>query len=146
MSRRRPGRLPRWQEWAVYIGFALLLATGIAWLLLDKFVRVAGDFGPVPHPAEHLALVVHGIAAYGFLIVAGAMIPVHIRVGWNTRRNLKSGIGVVALLLFLTVSALSLYYVGNDAILSRVGLIHWLVGLIALPVLVIHVLGRGAAH
>src|SRR5207244_1641648 len=65
---RRPGRLPRWQEWSVYATLGALIATGIAWLLFDWFVRVNGEFGPGHHPAEHWTLIAHGVAAYAFLI------------------------------------------------------------------------------
>lgn len=140
MRARRPGRLPRWQEWAVYVSFGLLVATGTAWLVLDTFVRVDGDFGPEHHPAEHWALVAHGVTAYAFLIVAGAMIPVHITLGWNIGRNLKSGLTLAGMCLVLAATALGLYYFADDIARSGVSIIHWGLGLIAVPVLVIHAL------
>jgi hypothetical protein len=144
MSRRRPGRLPHWQEWTVYVSFGMLIATGIAWLLLEHFVRIAGEFGPEPHPAQRWTLVAHGLVAYGFLIVAGTMVPVHIIAGWNTRRNLKSGLTFAGTLLLLAVTALGLYYLGDDSVRGQVSLIHWVAGLVALPLLLIHALkGRG---
>lgn len=142
---RRPGRLPRWQEWSVYLTFGLLIATGIAWLLLDSFVRVGGEFGPEHHPSERWALVAHGVVAYGFLIVAGAMIPVHIVKGWSRRRNLMSGLILAGTLLLLGTTALGLYYVGEDLLRNFVSNVHWVVGLVALPALVIHALiGRSS--
>ena len=42
----------------MYVGFGVLLITGLTWLLLDKFVVVAGEFGPEHHPAEHITLIV----------------------------------------------------------------------------------------
>lgn len=141
MNRRRPGRLPRWQEFAVYLSFGLLVAGGIAWLLLDNFVRVAGAFGPEHHPGEQIALILHGVIAYAFLIVVGAMIPVHMIAGWNVGRNLKSGIAVVAVVLLLAITALGLYYLGDESVRLSAGLIHWLVGLVAVPLLLIHALG-----
>ena len=140
MKRRRPSRLPRWQEWTVYATFALLIATGIAWLLLEHFVRVAGEFGPEPHPAEHWALVAHGLVAYAFLIVMGTMVPVHIITGWNTRRNLKSGLTLGGTLLVLAATALGLYYLGDEIGRHWVSLVHWTVGLAAGAVLLIHAL------
>ena len=137
---RRPSRLPRWQEWSVYIGFGLLVATGIAWLLLEWFVRVAGDFGPEHHPAQQWMLIVHGVIAYVFLLVAGAMIPVHITLGWNIKRNLKSGLTLAGALLFLAASALCLYYLGNEIARHWMSVIHWSVGLAAVPLLLIHAL------
>lgn len=140
MTRRRAGRLPRWQEWTVYVSFGLLCASGIAWLLLDNFVRVAGEFGPQPHPAERWVLIVHGVVAYAFLIVAGTMVPVHIVAGWNKRRNLKSGLTFAGTLLLLALTALALYYLGDELVRPQVSLAHWIAGLAALPLLLIHAL------
>jgi hypothetical protein len=137
---RRPGRLPRWQEWSVYVSFSLLFATGIAWLLLDWFVRVAGDFGPEHHPAERWTLIAHGVVAYTFLAVAGAMIPVHITLGWNTRRSLKTGLTLASALLLLTLTALGLYSLGDETQRHWVSIIHWSVGLAAGAVLLVHAL------
>jgi hypothetical protein len=139
-KRRRPGRLPRWQEWSVYVGFGLLIATGLVWLWLDNFVRVAGEFGPEHHPAEQWTLIAHGVVAYAFLLIAGAMIPVHITLGWNTRRNLKSGLTLAGTLLLLAATALGLYYYSDEVGRSWVSIVHWGVGLIAVPVLLIHAL------
>ena len=146
MTKRPLGRLPRWQEWSVYLGFGVLLITGIAWLLLDNFVQVEGQFGPEHHPAEHLTLIVHGVVAYGFLIVGGTMFPVHITLGWNTKRNHKSGIVFAATLLILAATALGLYYLGDEVLRHRVSTIHWVAGVLALPALLFHALrGRNRA-
>lgn len=142
---RRPGRLPRWQEWSVYVTLGLLIMTGLVWLCLDNFVRVEGEFGPEHHPAEQTVLIAHGIAAYAFLIIGGAMIPVHITLGWNTRRHLKSGLTLAGTCLILGVTALGLYYVGGEISRSWVSIIHWIVGLVAIPALLIHALiGRSS--
>lgn len=140
MTKRRPGKLPRWQEWSVYVSFALLLVSGIGWLLFDNFVRVTGDFGPEHHPAEHITLIVHGVVAYAFMIVGGAMIPVHVALGWSRRKNHKTGIAFSAILLLLAATALGLYYVGEDALRARLSTIHWVAGLGALPLLLFHAL------
>lgn len=140
MTKRRPGRLPRWQEGCVYVTLGLLFTTGVAWLLMDSFVRVAGEFGPEHHPAQHWILLAHGVMAYAFLIVAGAMIPVHITLGWNTRRNLKSGLTLAGICLVLAATALGLYYVGDEISRSWVSAIHWLIGLVLIPALLIHAL------
>ena len=140
MIKRRPGRLPRWQEIAVYVTLSLLIATGVLWLLLDHFVRIAGEFGPEHHPAEHLVLIAHGVAAYAFLIIGGAMIPVHITLGWNIRRKLKSGLALAATCLFLAVTALGLYYTGDEVSRNWVSIAHWTVGLVLIPAFLTHAL------
>ena len=146
MTARRPTRLPRWHEWAVYSAFGALLLTGLAWLCFDKWVRVAGEFGPEHHPAEHVMLIVHGAAAYVFLIVAGALIPVHVKLGWSIGRNRVSGVTLAAILGVLALTALGLYYFGGDTARGWSSISHWTIGTAALPALVIHVIrGRRGA-
>lgn len=147
MTGRRPTRLPRWHEWAIYILFVVLLLTGLAWLALDQWVRVTGEFGPERHPAEHAALIVHGIAAYVFLMAAGALVPVHIKQGWSVGRNKASGLTVASLLGLLALSALGLYYLGGDVARNTTSIVHWAIGIGALPALLVHALGgrRGPA-
>ena len=139
-QRRRPTKLPRWQELAVYSSFVVLLLSGVVWLILDRWVRVAGEFGPEHHPAEHVSLILHAIGAYAFLVILGAMIPVHIPLGWNLRRNRISGAVLLTIFSLLSLTALGLYYVGEDTLRSSTSLIHWVVGLIAVPGLLIHVM------
>ena len=144
MTVRRPTKLPRWHEWSIYVTFGLLLVTGVAWLVLDHWVRVEGEFGPEHHPAEHLMLILHGIAAYAVLIVAGALIPVHIKLGWSIRRNLRSGIAIASALVVLGFTALGLYYLSAEGPRALASLAHWLVGIAAAPLLAVHVI-RGRA-
>lgn len=138
--RRRPTNLPRWQELAVYVSGAILLVTGIAWLILDKWVRTVGEFGPEHHPAQHWTLIAHAIGAYAFLVVIGMLIPVHIPLGWNRNRNRVSGITVLTICAILALTALGLYYIGEDVTRSWASLAHWTVGLAAAAILMIHVI------
>ena len=138
MNARRPSRLPRLQEWSVYFSCGLLIASGIAWLIFDQWVRIAGEFGSERHPVQHMTLILHGVAAYAFLIVAGSIIPVHVRLGWTLRRNRKSGLTLAMLCILLAVTALGLYYLGDDVSRHWASLVHWVVGLAALPALVLH--------
>lgn len=137
-KRARPTRLPRWQEYAVYVSLGALTLTGLVWLGLDWGVRVEGEFGPERHPAEHWALIAHGIAAYAFLVVGGAMIPVHVKLGWSLERNKVSGLWLGVGSVVAAITALGLYYLGGDGSRSIASLAHWLVGLVLIPALIIH--------
>lgn len=134
----RPTRLPRWQEYAVYVSLGALTLTGLAWLGLDWGVRIEGEFGPERHPAEHWALIAHGIAAYAFLVVGGAMIPVHVKLGWSLDRNKASGLWLGVGSVVAAISALGLYYLGGEGARSTASMAHWLVGLVLIPALIIH--------
>ena len=146
MNPPRPTRLPRWQELAVYLTLGALLVSGVAWLVLDQWVRLEGEFGPEHHPAQHWLLIGHAVFAYGALIVAGAMIPVHIKLGWAIRRNRESGTVLAATLTVLAVTALGLYYVGEEVARHWTSVVHWIVGLLLLPAILVHAIrGRRGA-
>ena len=136
----RPTRLSRWQEWSVYLSLGLILTTGIAWLLLDWFVRVPSEFGPEHHPAEHWSIVAHGIGAYFFMVVLGSLIPVHIKLGWILGRNRLSGSALAGNILVLSLTALGLYYVSDDIFRNWISVAHWSLGLLAVPAILVHVL------
>jgi hypothetical protein len=135
-------RLQRWHEWLVYGSTALLTLTGIAWLLLDRFGKVEAEFGPEPNPALPWLLMAHGIAAYAFVIIAAMLIPVHMRLGWNSGRNRSSGLWLVSFGLFLLLTGLGLYYATQEGLCSATSLAHWIAGL-ALPLLIVIHLVRG---
>ena len=138
MKPRQQTRLPRWQEWAVYTSLGLLMTTGVGWLIFDQWIRIAGDFGPEHHPAERWTLIVHGVGAYAFLIIGGAMIPVHIQLGWRIGRNRASGVTLASGCVILALTALGLYYFGDEIARRWTSIVHWGIGLTIIPALLIH--------
>lgn len=137
-------KLPRWHEWLVYASSGLLLATGIAWLLFDRYGKVEGDFGPEPNPYLPWLLLAHGVAAYAFAIVAAMLVPVHMKLGWSSGRNRRSGLLVVSITLFLVLTGLALYYSTAEGLRPAASLSHWAVGVVLPVFTVIHVV-RGKA-
>jgi hypothetical protein len=140
------GKLPWGHELAAYFSLGLLALTGIAWLVLDKWVRVEGAFGPEHHPAQAWALILHGVLAYAFLIVAGMLAPVHMRLGWSAGRNRGTGIALATISLVLAVTGLLLYYAAAERLRSGASLVHWSVGLGGTVIFLLHALrGRHAS-
>jgi hypothetical protein len=135
-----PARLPRWHELAAYLSLGLLALTGIAWLVLDRWVRVSGEFGPEHHPAQAWMLVLHGVVAYVFLLVAGMLVPAHILPGWRIGRNRKSGVTLVATCLLLAATALLLYYTAAEKLRAGASLLHWTLGCAATIIFLVHVI------
>lgn len=131
--------LPRWHEWLVYVSVGLLTVTGLAWLSVDEFGKVQGEFGPEQNPALPWLLLAHGVVAYAFLVIAAMLVPVHIRLGWNALRNRVSGVSLVAIALLLAATGLLLYYTTAEGLRAVSSIFHWAVG-IALPILLaVHV-------
>jgi uncharacterized membrane protein len=137
-----PIALLRWQRHAVCASVFALFASGVVWLFVAP--PADGDASSAARAAAAWSLRVHGIVAYAMLVVAGSVLTVHVRLGWNRHRNRWSGSLLVALLLLLAGTGLWLYY-GPEAGRNVVSVCHWSIGM-ALPVwLLLHRLwGIGA--
>jgi hypothetical protein len=138
MSRAPPMNtiaLPRWQRMAIYASVTLLVASGVAWLVVVW--PIDSDISQNARAAATWFLRLHGISAYATLIVVGAVLPVHLRLAWAKRRNRWSGAVLVAVFALLALTGLWLYY-GGEGGRSVVSLCHWVIGLV-LPIwLAIH--------
>lgn len=127
--------LPRWQRNAIYATVALVALSGLGWLLATW--TDAETTSAATRSTATWLLRAHGIAAYGLLVAAGSVLPLHLRLGWRLGRNRWSGSALVGLLLVLAGSGLWLYYGPPDG-RDAVSIAHWAVGL-GLPVwLVLH--------
>lgn len=123
----------------VYAGFALLWASGALWLAFHYFFRIEGDFGPIVHPLEAWWLRLHGLMAMAALVLAGSLAPNHIRLAWNRRKNLGSGVPMLALAVWLAISGYALYYFSTDDNAAWLPLVHWTAGLVLPAILVAHI-------
>ncbi|HTT39915.1 MAG TPA: hypothetical protein VMH32_19885 [Burkholderiales bacterium] len=130
----------RWVYWSS----ALLLVSGIFWLVFHYFLRVHGELGEEPNPLETWWLRLHGGAAMLVLIVLGSLLPVHVRRGWHQRRNLLAGGALATTALLLIASGYALYYFGGEEARPWISAFHWGIGLSALPLVIWHI-GRGRA-
>jgi hypothetical protein len=117
-----------------FYGACVLVAlSGVAWLVFHYL-------GEQADAAANAALEVHGGAAMLLLFFAGALFWLHAPGAWRERRNRLSGTLVGAALAVLAFSAYLLYYAGGDLLRSGASLLHWALGIVALPLLCVHVL------
>ncbi len=136
---RMPIRLSRSHERWVYGIGAILLLTGIGWLVCHYWLAVPNAFGESQHPLEPLWLKLHGAAAMAFLIVLGSLLPIHVSRAWRLRKNRSSGAGMLSLFALIILSGYGLYYLGDEQTRPWISLVHWLVGLAAAALLPLHV-------
>ena len=111
---------PRMNRW-FYSAFGVLFLSGGLWLLAQH--------GPV----GTWLLRIHGAAAMLSLIILGVMIPSHMRLAWEQRRNRVTAVVMVSLCLLLVVSGYGLYYFGGEQLRSFISALHWSAGCV-LPV------------
>jgi len=126
------------ERWVVGIALALF-ATGALWIVFHYFVTVPSEFGEHRHPLETWWLRLHGAAAMAFLVVFGTLFSVHIRGAWRLRRNRVTGVVMLSLASLLVVSGYGLYYSGEETLRQWTSVVHWIIGLAALPAFVAHV-------
>ena len=79
-------RLGPWRQGAVYGATALLVLSGIVWIVLHYFMVTQGEFGETHHPLENWMLKIHGAAAMAGLIIYGSLLPIHMHRAWAIRR------------------------------------------------------------
>lgn len=133
-------RLARRHRITVDAVLALLAASGVAWLLLDR----ADALDPTPRWWLRQDVRVHALAGLAFVYLAGMLWLVHVRRAWHTRRNRVAGCVTFALLGLLTATGYALGYLVDEGSRTWVARFHWIAGLLALAVYVAHRF-RGAA-
>lgn len=139
-------RLERWHRRAIYLSSALLLFSGAAWLLLHYFLRVAGEFGEMPHPLEPWSMKLHGAAAMLMLFFLGSLLNTHIRRAIKSDRNLLTGWGMIGAMSLLTATGYVLYYVAGDGDRPFWSAAHWIIGLAGSVLFLLHIIIGRRSH
>lgn len=133
-------RLSDWARRSLYTIIGACVTSGVWWLAVHYAERLGAAADDLHRLAlEALALKVHGATGFLMLVAVGAMSANHVRRGWAMARNRLSGSVVVASITTLIVTAYALYYLVDDATRPPVSLVHWSIGLILVPLLLIHI-------
>src|ERR1700732_443038 len=97
---------------ALYAAFVMLTLTGGAWLFADWHKDSSAP--DLWHDAAAYLLMLHGGAAMATLMLLGALVPLHVRRAWRSRRNRLSGPVMVVVNAVLIATAFGLYYAGSE--------------------------------
>jgi hypothetical protein len=136
--------MPPRRKWGVWLVAGAIWTTGLIWLGLHYFAPAQGQFGPEANPAEPWILRAHAAAAFASIWTLGLLWAVHVTPGWGRKRKRWSGGLVFGVGVLLVASGYLLYYVGDEGLRSGVSLLHWGVGLAALPFFLMHTWRRTA--
>jgi cyanate permease len=131
--------LPFWRldppfRFAVYIAFAVLFASGAAWLAADRMKESSEE--EIWQESAAWLIMLHGGTAMLTLMLLGALVPVHIGRAWRARKNRATGIVMAACNAVLIVTAFGLYYLASETLRPWASDIHIAFGL-SLPVLLL---------
>lgn len=119
-------------------------------LLTFALLAVSGALFAVPHLGERFSfdatlalpegvlMKLHGGAALVITLAIGALLPVHIRSGWVRRKNILSGLSLLALNGMLLITAWGLFYLGDEVWRQWTSDIHLIAGLVLIGFMAPH--------
>lgn len=138
-KRSRVAHLPFWQSFSTHTIFIICAVSGVLYLLAHEFeIKLLVV-------ENHSILMAHGFASYFFVLLFGAAMPNHIKAGWKSKRNRISGSLMVAVMSFLLLSGLFLYY--GDETRDVALWIHWVIGVALVLLFPLHFIrGRRANY
>ena len=82
----------------------------------------------------------HAFFAFGSLVVLGALSSIHMRQEWRRGNNRASGLILVAIFGFLTLTGLGIYYFGDEGLSAFSSLSHLAVGVFIALIYLWHIL------
>lgn len=123
---RRTSRISRQRRLALYAAFALLLGTGLVWLL----VHFLGLDPESTAPWQAWSMKVHGAAAFYVTFLLGIMWSEHIRSCWIQGQNRLAGGLFGAVVGLLLVTGFGLYYFNGESLRSLTEWLHWSGGIV----------------
>lgn len=88
----------------------------------------------------------HAVIAFVYCALIGALWATHMRLGWRKRSKLKTGLTLALLSLLLMVTALFLYYSGDDAVANPASVIHIVAGIALTLLFLMHFFTRESAR
>lgn len=118
---------------ALFVSGSLLIPTALEMKLEWEVPwRLTGD------PQIAMAAL-HASAAFLAAAVVGALWSIHMRAGWKKRKNHRTGIALLASMLLLGITAIGIYYLGEDQAALCASVAHMLIGVLLLLFLAVHI-------
>lgn len=118
---------------------AILFLTGLLLAPTTLVVRLEKEIPWRLSTNSHVvAAALHVFFGFVALAVVGALSSIHMRKEWNRKRNRVSGMSLVGLFIFLSLSGLGIYYFGNETLSLLSSVSHLVVGVLIAAVYVWH--------
>lgn len=125
-------RLHKMHKYTLYVIWIILSITGL-------YFAYSQDWrGDDPSELTVYSLKLHGVCASVMLVLIGSLIPIHIQRSLETKRNVRSGIPTLGLMLLLAFSGVGLYY-SAEGWIATVKMIHIVVGGLMIAFIPLHI-------
>lgn len=135
-------KIPKpYQTWLFFV-LATSWCSGLSFFILSKWFIVEGKYGLVKHAWQFPTLQIHGLAAFLMMLSLGFLLGTHVPYSWASKNKRKSGIGLLAMPVFLIISAYLLYYIAEGSIRQWVGYAHLAVGFLFPFILILHIVTK----
>lgn len=129
-------RLAKIHKYTLYLIWTTLSVTGLYFAYSQDWKMYD------PNIATMYSLKIHGICSSIMLVLLGTLIPVHIQISLDVKRNVKSGLSILSMMLLLSFSGIALYY-SAESWIGFMKLLHIWVGVLVVFLLPFHIwLGR----
>lgn len=116
----------------------LVILSGVLWIVIGWNLD-AEDYSDPLRGWRHRVLVLHGVAAYVLLWIAGRLYALHQQGNWRAQRNRASGLAMSVALLALAGSGLTLYYPPHEDWRDAFSMLHQVLGVALALLLPLHV-------
>lgn len=126
---RRLSGYPHWFFAMLMLTVALLFLTGL--LLVPTLLEMRLEWDTLVHLESDVrgwVAVLHTTTAFITMGLLGALSVMHMRMGWRRQRNRVSGIGLVLLFGILLVTAITIFYAGDEEISRLASVLHTIIG------------------
>jgi hypothetical protein len=140
---RRLSSYPRWFFSLLISVLLALLSSGLLLIpsMMEMRLDLAAPFA-VDGGLRVGSAALHTTAAFLTMILVGALSIVHMRMGWRRHLNRISGLALLLFLAVLLLSAVGMFYFGDEAFSRVSSIVHTLAGF-ALTVLFLWHLEHG---
>jgi hypothetical protein len=134
----------RHERW-IHATLVFVYLTGVGWMVLRYGVTGGDGLENAWRVAAAWTLRTHGAGAMFTLVAFGSLLALHVPAAWRLRRNLVSGLSMLATVGVLGVTGWFLYYASDETIRAWSSDVHMGVGIAGPLVLVWHLLYRRRA-
>ena len=131
----RPTRRIRWALYAIGAG---VWVSGLLWWVYDHYLLRQTNIGIEENPLQVWWLRLHALTATVAVWLLGYICAVHVQRNWSGGLRRSSGLLFVSAFALLVLSGYLLYYVDADRPAAFITQVHWIVGLCAPLVFVVH--------
>jgi hypothetical protein len=137
---------PRWFLPTLLGALLLIMTTGLLLAPTTLALRADWDIAwRLTAPHRVAAAAAHAATGFFMMLLIGALWSLHMRSGWRRRKQRPSGLLLGVLLLGLALTAIGVYYLGDEALADWAAFMHLGLGLLFLGPMVWHWLrGRQA--